>query len=389
MPESSEANRRAPFPASPDTGRAARRLRLMRLAALAGLAAFVVLFAFADLRELQRVLAEADHRLLLLSFVWALASYAAMARSYQGIAAAAGERIPFAEMFKITIVACTVNYLLSTGGLSGFALRMYFFTRRGVASGTALLISLAQTVMTNFTLLVFVLIGSLYLYSAHPLSGYALLAVGALLVLVVAAAVIAALLLLRARWRRRTLFYLAQSAHWAMHRVLPHRTPPRTHIWRYQFNLNRGIEFLLSRKRQMAAPLFFIVLDWICTILILHTAFLALHFPVRSSFVVVGFAVGITLSYATLIPGGLGIMEGSMAAIFAGLGVPYETAVVAALVYRCAYYLMPLFTSLFFYRMFTQGRQVGVGLQRGELSPYETERAEPARSAPEPPPPSR
>jgi uncharacterized protein (TIRG00374 family) len=379
--ESIQASGPAPSPAPPDTGAASRRSRLMRWAVLVGIAAFVVLFAFADLRELWRVFAQADRRLLLLSFLWALASYAAMARSYQGIAAAAGADIPFTEMFKITIVACTVNYLLSTGGLSGFALRMYFFTRRGIASGTALLISLAQTVMTNFTLLAFVLAGCLYLYSAHPLRGYALVVVAALLVLVVAAAIIAAFLLLRARWRRRTLFYLAQSAHWVMHRVLPHRTPPRTHIWRYQFNLNRGIEFLLSQKRQMVAPFFFILLDWVFTILILHTAFLALHFPVRLSFVVVGFAVGITLSYTTLIPGGLGIMEGSMAAIFAGLGVPYETAIVAALVYRCAYYVMPLIISLFFHRMFTQGRQAGVGLQRGELSPYEAQPAEPARSA--------
>jgi uncharacterized protein (TIRG00374 family) len=283
-------------------------------------------------------------------------------------------------MFKITIVASTVNYLLSTGGLSGFALRMYFFTRRGISSGTALLISLAQTVLTNFTLLVFVLIGCLYLFSAHPLQGYALVIIGALLALFIAAAVIAILLLLRPRWRRRTLFYLGQTAHWVLHRLLPHRTPPRTHIWRYQFNLNRGIEFLLSRKRQMRVPFLYIWLDWIFTILILYTAFLAIHFPVRLSFVIVGFAVGITLSYVSLIPGGLGIMEGSMAAIFAGLGVPYETAVVAILVYRCAYYLLPLVISLFFHGMFTQGRQVGVDLQSGDLSPYEAHAPPPAAS---------
>jgi uncharacterized membrane protein YbhN (UPF0104 family) len=102
--------------------------------------------------------------------------------------------------------------------------------------------------------------------------------------------------------RRRTLFYLAQGTHWLLHRVLPHRTPPRTHIWRYQFNLNRGIQFLLSRKRQMISPSVYILLDWVFTILIIYAAFYAVHHPVRLSFVIVGFAVGMVLS--TLFPAG-------------------------------------------------------------------------------------
>jgi uncharacterized protein (TIRG00374 family) len=77
-----------------------------------------------------------------------------------------------------------------------------------------------------------------------------------------------------------------------------------------------------------------------------------------------------TLSYVSLIPGGLGIMEGSMAAIYAGFGVPYENAVAAVLIYRVAYYLLPLIASLFFYNMFTQGRLVGAEIRRGDLSPY-------------------
>lgn len=342
----------------------------MRVAALLGVAAFIAMFAFADLREIWRVLAAADGALLVLSFSCALASYAAMARSYQGIAAAAGADVPFWEMFKVTIVASTVNYVVSTGGISGFAVRIFFFTKRGIASSTALLISLAQTFLTNLTLLAFVLLGFSYLFRAQSLSGYALLVTGALLGVFILVGILCAVLLFHARLRRRTLFYLAQSAHWAMHRLLPHRAPKRTHIWRYQFNLNRGIAFLVSRKRQMIGPSVYILLDWIFTILILYTAFLAVHNPVRLSFVIVGFAVGIVLSYVSLIPAGLGIMEGSMAAIFSGLGVPFETAVVGVLIYRLAYYAMPLLISLFFHGMFTQGRQLGVDVQRGDRSAY-------------------
>lgn len=330
--------------------------RWVRWAFVLGLAAFAAIFLFADMGELWQVLARADPLYAVLPVLCMVASYLTMARSYQGIAVAAGCPVSLTEMLKITLVANSMNYLIATGGLSGFAVRMYFFSRLGMASQTAVIVSLAQTFLTNCTLLGFVLIGFAYVFASHTLQGPALVATTVLLVLSIVAAALAGLLLLHPGLRRRTLFWVAQSAYWLLHRLLPHRAPARTHIWRYQFNLNRGITFLLSRKRAMLAPLFYIIVDWFLTILILYTSFLTVRYWIDFAEVIVGFAVGIVLSFASLIPGGLGIMEGSMAAVFASLGVPFETAVVAVLLFRVAYYLLPLLISLFFlHGMFVQG----------------------------------
>ncbi len=346
----------------------ARHARWIRAAVVLGLLAFVALFSFADLRELWRTVAQTNAWLLPLPLLCVLASYLTMARSYQGIGRAAGFHLPFWEMLKITFVANTSNYLLATGGLSGFAVRMYFFTRHEIPIGTAVVISLAQTFMTNVTLLLFVLGGFLYLFAAHNLGTTTLIVIGVLLAFLVAAAIAAAVLLFHARLRRRMLFWLAQTAHWFMHRTVPHRTPPRTHIWRYQFNLNRGIAFLLARKRQMAAPLLYIAIDWVFTMLVLHTAFLALRYPIALTYVVVGFAGGVALSLVSLIPGGLGVMEGSMAAIFAGFGVPFEIAVVAVLLFRVTYYVVPLLISLLFiHQMLAQGTDIRSALRSGDV----------------------
>jgi hypothetical protein len=330
--------------------------RWVRWAFVLGLAAFGAIFLFADVHELWQVLSHASVPMLVLPILCMAASYATMARSYQGIAVAAGCPVSFAEMLKITFVANSMNYLVATGGLSGFAVRMYFFARLGISSQTAVVVSLAQTFLTNLTLLGFVIVGFVYVFASHTLQGSALVATTVLLILAVVSAAIAALLLLHPRLRRRMLFWLSQTAYWVLHRVMRHRAPARTHIWRYQFNLNRGISFLLSRKRAMAAPLFYIIADWILTIMILYTSFLTVRYWIDPAEVIVGFAVGFVLSFASLIPGGLGVMEGSMAAIFASLGVPFETAVVAVLLFRVAYYLLPLLISLFFlHGMFVQG----------------------------------
>src|SRR5439155_25724639 len=130
-------------------------------------------------------------------------------RSYQGIAAAAGSDVPFWEMLKITFVANTVNYLVSTGGLSGFAVRLYFFIRLAIPSGTAVIISLVQTFITNVILLLFVVAGFAYLLTAHDLRGSALVITSALLFCFIVAGAVAVLLLFHRTLRRRTLFVMA------------------------------------------------------------------------------------------------------------------------------------------------------------------------------------
>jgi hypothetical protein len=361
------------IPEAPDTASApppsfslTSRSHLVSWALVLGLTALVLLFVFSDMRALWEAATAMDPWLLAIPFGCAILSFLIMALSYQGIARAAGSEVPFWDMLKITFVANTVNYLVTTGGLSGFAVRMYFFIRLSIPSGTAVTISLVQTFLTNLILLLFVVFGFVYLLQTHELHGFVLGATAALLVVFVIAAMLAIFLLVHRELRRRTLFLLAESTHWILHRFLPRHKPGRVRIWRFQRNLNHGIEFLLSRKRRMILPTLWIVLDWFVTLFILYGAFIAVGYPIPMSFVIVGFAVGVVLSLVSFVPGGLGVMEGSMAAIFARLSVPFETAVVAVLIFRIAYYLFPLLISVVFFRgMLRQGTQaVPPGLEQ-------------------------
>src|SRR5512139_4045206 len=144
------------------------------VALVLGVSVLVLVFVFSDTRKLLQTASALDARLILIPFACALASYVVMARSYQGIASAAGSEVPFWDMLKITFVANTANYVVSTGGLSGFALRLFFFLRLSIPSGTAVIISLVQTFITNVILLLFVIAGFSYLLTAHDLRGYAL-----------------------------------------------------------------------------------------------------------------------------------------------------------------------------------------------------------------------
>ena len=317
----------------------------------------VLLLVMSDTRTLLHTISGIEPALLILPVAGMLLSYVAMARSYQGIARAAQVPFAFWEMLKITLVANSMNYIVATGGLSGFAARLYFFTRRGISAGTATTISLAQGFITNVSLLFVVMIGFGYLFAGHRLSEPALIAVSILLGICFALAILAIVLLAAREHRRRLIFITAQWADRFLHRFLPRFKPARTQIWRFQRNLNRGIDFLLARKYEMIAPSMWILLDWVFTISILYGAFLCVHYWIPLSVLIIGFALGLTLSFISIIPGGLGLMEGSMTAVFTSMSVPFETAVVAVLIFRVAFYVLPLVTSLFFFHgLFVEGR---------------------------------
>jgi hypothetical protein len=189
----------------PGTGDPGQRGWVLWLALL-GAAVLVVLVSRADLDQLLHTARSITPSLLVLPALATLGSYLTMAWSYQGIARVAGYALPFGEMCRITLVANTANYLLSTGGLSGFALRMYLFARRGIPAGSAVLISLVQTLLTNLVLLVFVMWGFALLLLSHNLVGRDLIAAGALLIVFGLVVIATCLVLLRRTWRRGLLF---------------------------------------------------------------------------------------------------------------------------------------------------------------------------------------
>jgi uncharacterized membrane protein YbhN (UPF0104 family) len=48
----------------------------------------------------------------------------------------------------------------------------------------------------------------------------------------------------------------------------------------------------------------------------------------------------------SFVPGGVGVMEGAMTAVFVSLKVPKETALLAVVIFRLTYHVVPLGMSL-------------------------------------------
>jgi len=337
---------------APESGISTRPSRnLSLLAAVFAVVALGLMLFYSDGRALLEAVRSISWPRLLVPVGLTLLSYLFMTLSYEGIAQAAGAPIGLRPMLRITIVSNTINYLVATGGLSGFAFRMYFFRQHGIPMGTAVTISFVQGLLTNLTLLFFLAMGFYFLLAHGALGTPALVAAALMLGAFVLLTLLCLVLLVRPLARRRFLARAVLVGHRLARRFLPsHRLPRRIHLWQVAHNVNAGLDFMLARWRLMLAPAGWIVLDWLATLGVLQASFWCAGRWIPFPEVAVGFAIGMLASLVSLAPGGIGVLEGSMTGVFVALGVPLEPAVVAVLIFRFAYYAVPFLMSLLFFR---------------------------------------
>jgi uncharacterized membrane protein YbhN (UPF0104 family) len=246
--------------------------------------------------------AEIDPIALAVPLALSLLSYARWPARIRASPTSPGRHLPFTDWLRITFVSNTANYLVTSAGLSGFAVRMLLLSQHGVSSGRAVLISLVQTFLTNFTLLLFILAASWRSWCASTSAGSSSTGDGDGRRVRRAAR-------LRVRPRRPArappAYAGAPDDHRAPHRAAIHaaldaEARPAPPLPR---QLNQGFDFLLKRKERMIAPTAWILFDWVLTVGVLWAAFWAVNHPLPPSIVIMGFGVGLLFSLVSFIPG--------------------------------------------------------------------------------------
>lgn len=341
----------------------ARGTRKSRRRVLVGLATVLLgagglLYFASDGRALVEAAARISWPATLLPVAATLSSYALMAASYEGIAKVASTPIGFSAMHRITYVSNTINYLVSTGGISGFAVRMYFFRKSEIPLGRAVTISFVQGLITNLTLLLFLIVSFAFLLTNDSLGETAIASAAAALAIFSGATLLLVGLFLHPPSRRRFLLWVSGTSHSLVVRTLgAERAPNLITLLRLAHNIDDGFAFMLQNWRDMKGPVAYIIADWIMTLAVLWGCFYAVGQSVPFPLIAVGFAVGILSSLVSITPAGLGIMESAMTTIFVGLGTPLEPAIVAILLFRLIFYALPFAMSIgFFHGMFEDAR---------------------------------
>jgi hypothetical protein len=317
-----------------------------------GLAVFMITLNRADLKKLGESLQD-------INLYWAASALLASVLSYLLIAAVLhrllrGMRhpLPFADSFRIALVSTALNYVMAVGGLSGMAVKLYLLSRERVPPSSTLTISIVHGFLTNTVAVLFVYLGFFYLYSEYKLSGREM-EVGILILAVAFVLTWVTIHSIISETFRKRMWHGLMLVYTWLGRKFRHPSwlqPERADSF-FQ-NFNRSMNLLVRDSRILLVPALFAVLDWATMFLCLKASFLAVHYPVDNRSLLVGFSVGIFAGLFSITPASIGIMEGSMAGSFYLMGLDYDRALVATLIYRVVYYFLPLFVSFFFYKDF-------------------------------------
>ncbi len=303
---------------------------------------------YPNLEDLVATMKTASLFPLFLALVFSFASYLFMGMSLWEVLKILGHRLPFWEASGISFVSITVNYFVSSGGVSGFATRAHLLSKRHIPYGISVTSSVVISVFIYLVLSVIIVEG-MFLQMLKSSSYGVSLFQGVIGVLFVLAFAFFLILMffhqdLRYAWSRK----LYQLGNHILFFFSKKEIPEETFL-QFEDQLSSGIRTIQARKYELPLVLAYVCLDWVSNILILHFAFLAVGAHMHTSTLIIGFALGQLMTVIPILPGGLGAMEAAMTAAYTGMGIPVGKALAASLIFRFLYYIIPAFGSIFIY----------------------------------------
>ncbi|MDD5629485.1 MAG: lysylphosphatidylglycerol synthase transmembrane domain-containing protein [Elusimicrobia bacterium] len=321
-----------------------------RFVILGGFLASLALLAYligGHLPALLRIGTELRWPYVAAAVLCALGSYFMVGLALREVLALLGHSLPFPVVLGIALVSTSVNYFISTGGVSGFALKAHLLRKRQVPYATTVMAAVVSSAVLYFVLALILAQGLIFLFINLQGAGLALLEGVAGLGLLLGTSVLLMVFAFNHKLRGRI-------NRWLFHRFnrvafsFSKREIPREEFEEFEHQLAAGLGTIHHHRGRLTKTIAYTGLDWGLAMLTLHFCLRAAglpHIPIGP--LVAGFTVGQATTLIPALPGGLGAMEGSMAATFSGLGLDWDGALMAVLIYRVAYYLLPGVLSVF------------------------------------------
>jgi len=277
---------------------------------------------------------------------FALASHAMGGLALSAVLTLLGHPLGAPAVLGISLVSTTANYVISTGGVSGFALKAHLLHKRLVPIATTIVAS-ALTSVILYAVLAAILVQGLATLAFRLQGSRVGLIEGfvGLAVLIVAAGGLIVLFLdgrLRNKATRRLFHWTNQAAFRLSSRQIPSES-----FLAFERQMAQGLARIRHEHGRLTLAVLYTCLDWGFAMISLWLCFLAVGDPLPLGPLSAVFAVGQGATLIPALPGGLGAAEGSTAAVLAALGYDGGRALVAALLYRAAYYLVPSLISVF------------------------------------------
>ncbi len=297
-----------------------------------------------DWKAMRQVVGQANWLYLAPSILFAGVSYLCLSLNMAIVFRIFGINQDFGYLLRVGFVSTVASFLINVGGAAGVSLQYVLLKKRNIATEDILAPSLFQLYFSGITLMALLPVSLFYvLFSRHLSFGTVLgvsIAAGVLILLLILASVI----VFSIRFRGALLRGAARIVHFISRRKIDNALND------FDKAMTRGVLIIKHHPGVLVSLLLVAVGDWVGTAAALWFCFAALDIFLGAGTLITGFSLGITAGFISMVPGGLGVQEGSLAGIYALFGIPIGTAVLAAILFRIVYYFVPFLISLGFYR---------------------------------------
>ncbi|MFI5346100.1 MAG: YbhN family protein [Elusimicrobiota bacterium] len=317
----------------------ARRGFVISLGAVAALAILALLVG-SRLEEVRRA-GEA------VSWIWfwaalgcALASHVMVGLALSETLAVLGHEVGAAAVLGVALVSTTANYLVSAGGVTGFALKAHLLHKRRVPIATTVTASAVTSAILYAVLAVILGQGFVTLLLRAGGARLAIMESGLGLGLLLVGAAFLLVAFFNQNVRNRLTHRLFRMTNLAAYKLSSRAIPPEDFA-AFEMQLNQGLARIRSGSGRLTRTILFTCLDWGFAMAALWLCFRALGVRLSVGHLSAAFTTYQAATLIPILPGGLGAAEGSITALMSVLGVETGDALVAAMLFRLCYYIVP------------------------------------------------
>jgi uncharacterized protein (TIRG00374 family) len=311
-----------------------RWLRYLVPLILIGLAVHLLLPQVADLEKSGQVLKSMSRWLLLLAIILQIGSYVGSGLLLQGLVRLTGGQLSVGRGIIINLASSSIGVVAA--GIVGSSVATYNWIRAtGASAQGAGLAATLKSVFNNGLLLVLSIFGLIHLIVAHDLSSAqttAFLFIVVLLLLIIGGLVWGAI-----RPEALAVRLNAMTDWWAKRRG---KTADPDVVARNVSQLHNS--WIALRQKGWQLPLLGSAVNIGFDILTIYALFFAAGQSISFGVLLTGYGLPLLLGKAGFLPGGVGIVEATMTAIYTSLGISADVVVVVILGYRLISFWIPI-----------------------------------------------
>ncbi|HEX8246138.1 MAG TPA: YbhN family protein [Longimicrobium sp.] len=310
-----------------------RWVRWVVMFLLLGLAVHLILPQLGSLHESAKVLRTLRPWAVALAIVSEMLSYVALGYMMKRIVGLTGQVLTLNRAFAVTLASGAVG--LVAGGLVGIGGSSFRWLRdAGIRAEGALLAGWLPTLLNASTIAAFALLGMVELVIFQDLSTALWIAFSLSLALLVTVAT--ALFWASGHREAAKRRLCGMQERWA--RFRKKTADPE----RMMSTVDRLFDaFHILKTRGWKAPVTAAALGVVFDMGAMFWLFVAAGHPLTPGKLLSGYALPLLLGKVAVIPGGIGLVEATMIALYHGFGVPTATAGVVVLAYRVIAFWMP------------------------------------------------